>query len=170
MSRNIQYVYLDTSIIAGSILKNDLEDKEAFKLISKIKRNKYPNFEFITSSFTLIEVAEVISRKKDKSRAKVLLWDIVNNPSVPILPVHPEPVHKKSGSKEYHELDELVAGIINTALEYKIPGYDTIHAHTVKNIKDKVIAVSKDKHFKYFQKLSNVSKVMKASEFIEEYK
>ena len=63
----------------------------------------------------------------------------------------------------------LIAHFVNTALKYKIPGFDTIHAHTVKNLNEKVIAVSKDNHFKRFDKLKNIIEILKPSEFLNKY-
>lgn len=162
-------VYLDTSIFAGKVLLSDAEDKKCALLIKKVTNNEFGDYEFVTSKFTLIELAELISRKKTKNKAKVVLWDIYD-PDLPVYLINPEPVHKTWEKGEYFDIDLLIANLINTALDYSIPGFDTIHAHTVKGLDEKVIAVSKDVHFNRFEKIKNVTEVVKASEFLDKYK
>lgn len=163
-------VYLDTSIFAGAILLNDNEDKKCALLLKKICQNKLTKYEFITSIFTLVELAELISRKKTKNKAKAILFDLVYNPDYRITLVNPEPTHKIWGNREYFDIDLLIANLVNTALEYHIPGFDTIHAHTVKNLDEKIIVISKDSHFNRFKKLKNVIEVIRASDFLNKYK
>lgn len=163
-------VYLDTSVFAGKVLIKDAEDKSCALLWKEITNRKYRNFQFITSIFTLIELAELISRKKSKMKAKAVLFDIMNNPDLPISLMGPEKAHKVSKNKEFFDIDLLIANMINTALRYNLPGFDTIHAHTVKTLKEKaIIVVSKDKHFKRFKKIKNVKEVLKASQFLKKY-
>lgn len=166
---NKSIIYLDTSIFAGKVLMRDFEDKKCSALWNKIIKNKLGDFEFITSKFTLIELAELISRKKTKMKAKALLFDITSNPDLPISLMSPEMPHKLSKGKEFFDIDLLISNIINTALEYNIPGFDTIHAHTVKKLKKNIIAVSKDKHFKRFQNIKNVIEILKPSQFLDKY-
>jgi len=90
-------VYLNTSIFAGKVLLNDAEDKKCALLIKNISEEKFADYEFVTSKFTLIELAELISRKKTKEKAKAILFDIMNNPDLPIYLINPEPVHKTLG-------------------------------------------------------------------------
>lgn len=163
-------VYLDASIFAGAVLLADAEDQQCALLIKRIANKKFAGYQFITSKFTLIELAELVSRKETKDKAKAILFDIVYNPDLPIDLINPEPVHKTWGKKQYFDIDLLIAHLVNTALEYSIPGFDTIHAHTVKKINEQIIAVSKDKDFNRFQKITNVIDIVKASEFLGKYK
>jgi len=163
-------VYLDTSIFAGKVLLTDAEDEKCAVLIEKISSGEFDDYEFITSKFTLIELAELISRKQTQDKAKSILFDIIYNPDLPIFLINPESVHKTWAKSEFFDIDLLIADIVNTALEYKIPGFDTIHAHTVKTLKEKIIAVSKDTHFGRFEKIKNVTEVVKPSVFLDKYK
>ena len=163
-------VYLDTSIFAGDVLRNDAEDKQCATLMRKIVKNEFRTYTFITSIFTLIELAELIARKKTKNRAKAILFDIMNNPDLPVYLVNPEPIHRRWGKREYFDIDLLIAHFVNTALDHRIPGFDTIHAHTIINIGESVIAVSKDAHFGRFKGLKNVVDVVRASAFLQKYK
>ncbi|MBA7596399.1 hypothetical protein ES703_03369 [subsurface metagenome] len=165
-----QTVYLDTSIFAGKVLLNDAEDKKCALLIKKISDKECGNYKFITSIFTLVELAELISRRETEDKAKSILFDIMNDPDLPIYLINPEPVHKASKTREYFDIDILIAHLVKTALKYSIPGFDTIHAHTVRNLDEKIIAVSKDTHFKRFNKLENVIDVVNASDFLDKYK
>ena len=161
--------YLDTSIFAGSALLEDDEDRSCALLIERISNNLYEDYTFITSVFTLIELAELIARRKTKDKAKAILFDIMYDPNLPIQLVNPEPVHKTWGQRDYFDIDRLVANLVNTALEYGIPGFDTIHAHTIRKLNSKVIAISKDVHFNRFKQIKNVSDVVKPSEFVKDY-
>jgi len=163
-------VYLDASIFAGTVLLSDDEDKQCALLIKRIANKEFAGYQFITSKFTLIELAELISRKETKDKAKAILFDIVYDPELPIDLIDPEPVHKTWGKRRYFDIDLLIAHLVNTALEYSIPGFDTIHAHTVMKINEKIIAVSKDRDFKRFQRITNVIDIVKASEFLDKYK
>ena len=163
-------VYLDTSIFAGRILLDDEEDKKSSLLLRRISNEKYPYFRFVTSKFTLVELAELISRKKTKNKAKTVLFDLMNDPKLPIFFLNPEKPHKETKKKEFYDIDTLIQNFVNTALDYNIPGFDTIHAHTVKETNEEIIAISKDKHFKRFKKLKNVKEVLKPSQFLSKYK
>jgi len=163
-------VYLDTSIFAGTVLLSDDEDKKCAFLINIIANKGFEDYQFITSKFTLIELAELISRKETKDKAKAVLFDIVYNPDLPINLISPESAHKSWGKREYFDIDLLIAHLVNTALEYSIPGYDTIHAHTVIKLNENVIVVSKDKDFNKLLTIGNVIDVVKASEFLDKYK
>lgn len=167
MSRETEghLTYLDTSVFAGSVLLEDDEDRSCALLIRQISNNLYDDYTFITSVFTLIELAELIARKRTKDKAKAILFDIMYDPNLPIQLVNPEPVHKTWGQKDYFDIDKLVANLVNTALEYGIPGFDTIHAHTIRRLDSKVIAISKDVHFNRFKKIKNVTDVVIPSEF-----
>ena len=59
----------------------------------------------------------------------VSLFDLMNNPDIPIYFINPEKVHKNWNKREHFDIDLLIANIINTALDYNLPGFDTIHAH-----------------------------------------
>lgn len=163
-------VYLDTSIFAGKVLLNDAEDKKCALLIKKISDKELRNYKFITSIFTLVELAEVIARKETEDKAKSILFDIMNDPELPIYLVNPEPSHKTSKGREYFDIDRLIANLVKTALKYRIPGFDTIHAHTIRKLDEKVIAISKDNHFNRFKELENVIDVVNASGFLDRYK
>ena len=162
-------VYLDTSIFAGMVLLSDEEDKKCALLIKKIANKEFENHQFITSKFTLIELAELITRKETKEKAKAVLFDLVYDPDLQIDLISPEPAHKTLYKREYFDIDLLIAHIVNTALEYSIPGFDTIHAHTVRKLNEKIIAISKDKDFHKFRGITNVSEVVKASDFLNEH-
>ena len=73
-------VYLDTSIFAGKVLLSDAEDKKCALLIKKISDKEFDNYTFITSIFTLVELAELISRKETEDKAKIILFDILLSP------------------------------------------------------------------------------------------
>ena len=163
-------VYLDTSIFADKVLLSDAEDRKCAQLINRIANKEFGNYKFITSKFTLIELAELISRKKTKNKAKIILFDMMDNPDLPIYFVNPEPVHETWGRHEYFDINFLIRNLINTALDYSIPGFDTIHAHAVRKLNEKIIAVSKDVHFNRFTKIKNVTEVVTASEFLGKYK
>ena len=60
---SLQSVYLDTSIFAGKVMMADQEDKQCAILLGKISSNEFNQFRFLTSKFTLIEIAELIARK-----------------------------------------------------------------------------------------------------------
>ena len=162
-------VYVDTSVFAGKVLLKDEEDKKSSLLIRRISANKFNNFKFVTSKFTLVELGELISRKKTKNKAKTVLFDIMYNSKLPIFLLNPEDPHKEFKKKEYFEIDLLIKNFVNTALDFNIPGFDTIHAHTVKTIDQNIIAVSKDNHFRRFNKIKNVSEVLKPSQFLIKY-
>ncbi len=170
LNNRLQLVYLDTSIFAGAILLQDEEDKKSKILLRNISKNKYTKFEFVTSKFTLIELAELISRKKTENKAKVTLFDLLYYPNNIINFINPEKPHKKSTTKEYFDMDTLISNIVNTALKFKIPGFDTIHAHTVSKQDKKTVAISKDNHFKRFNKIKKVIEILKPSQFLEKYK
>ena len=89
---------------------------------------------------------------------------------MPIYLINPKPVHKTWKGRDYFYIDMLVARLVKTALKYTIPGFNTIHAHTVQNLDEKVIAVSKDRDFSRFKKLGNVIDVATASDFLDRYK
>lgn len=91
-------VYLDTSIFAGKVLLSDKEDQKCVELIEKISNNELDNFTFVTSKFTLIELAELICRKKTQNEAKALLFDIMHDPNLKIMLLNPQPAHKKYGN------------------------------------------------------------------------
>ena len=168
-------VYLDTSIFAGKVLLSDAEDKKCASLIDKISNKEFENWRFGTSKFALVELAEVISRQRTEDQAKSILFDVMYNPDLAIYLLNPEPVHKTwvhktRGKRQFFDIDLLIANLVNTALEYSIPGFDTIHAHTIKRLNEEVIAVSKDTDFNRFKGVKNVIDVVKASEFLDKYK
>ena len=164
-----ELVYLDTSIFAGSALRRDAEDEKCRLLIEKIRDGKLSSYEFVTSIFTLVELADVISRRQTEEKAKALLFDVMNDPDLPIYFADPEPAHKTWKGREYFDIDVLIRNFLNTTLKYRLPGFDTIHAHTVRKLDKKVIAVSKDKHFGRFEGLNNVVSVVNASDFLQKY-
>jgi predicted nucleic acid-binding protein len=168
-NRSVELIYLDTSVFVGKILSQDNEDKKSKLLLNRIFNHKYDDLKFVSSKFTLIELAELISRKKTKNKAKIVLFDLMYNPDIPIYFINPEKEHKEWKKKEYFDIDRLISNFINTALDFNIPGFDTIHAHTVKKLNEKMIAVSKDNHFKRFKQLKNIIQILKPSEFIEKY-
>lgn len=172
MKGNIQHkvVYLDTSVFAGKVLLTDAEDKNCALLLEKISNKQLDNYDFITSKFTLIELAELIARRKTKDEAKSILFDLMYDRDLRIYLVNPESAHKAWKGYEYFDIDTLIAGLVNTALKYGIPGFDTIHAHTIRNLEEKIIAVSKDAHFNRFRKLDAVVDVVNASDFLDKYK
>jgi len=171
-------IYLDTSIFAGQVLQKDAEDEKCALLLEKISNNELDSYFFMTSKFTLVELAELIARKETTEKAKSILFDIMNI-EMPIALLNPEPVHrtwytqnkkKQNREKSYgYDIDRLISNLVNTALEFRIPGFDTIHAHTVKKLGEQIIAVSKDKDFKRFKGIDNVTEVLKASEFLSKY-
>ena len=127
-NKMFQSVYLDTSIFAGKVILADTEDRQCALLIDKVPCNDLKEYKFLTSKFTLIELAELISRKVTEEKAKSIIFDLVYNPESRIFLVNPEPVHKTWATKQYFDIDILIANIVNTALKHRIPGFDTIHA------------------------------------------
>lgn len=168
-------VYLDTSIFAGKVLLSDDEDKKCALLMETISNKEFDNYAFMTSKFTLVDLAELISRRKTIDKAKSILFDIMNNPDLPIYLLNPEPVHKTwthktLGKRQLFDIDLLIANLVNTALDYRIPGFDTIHAHTVRRLGEDVIVVSRDTHFSRFKGINNVIDIVTASGFLDKYK
>lgn len=166
----LHLVYLDTSIFAGKVMLADVEDRKCALLIDKVSGNEFKTYRFLTSKFTLIELAELIARKVTEDKAKSILFDLVYNPELPIYLMNPEPVHKTWATREYFDIDLLIANIVNTALKHRMPGFDTIRAHTITMLEEKVIAVSKDTHFQRFRGLENVVDVVTATSFLDKYK
>jgi len=166
---SLQSVYLDTSIFAGKVMMADQEDKQCAILLGKISSNEFNQFRFLTSKFTLIEIAELIARKVTEDKAKSTLFDLVYNPQIPIFLINPEPAHKTWARREYFDIDLLVANIVNTALKHRMPGFDTIHAHTIFTVGERIIAVSKDTHFQRFKNIKNVVDVVTATDFLKNY-
>ena len=104
-----------------------------------------------------------------EDKAKSTLFDLVYNPQIPIFLINPEPAHKTWARREYFDIDLLVANIVNTALKHRMPGFDTIHAHTIFTVGERIIAVSKDTHFQRFKNIKNVVDVVTATDFLKNY-
>ncbi len=118
-------IYIDSNVIIAAEITNEQYHKESNEFMKFVTEKKHLGFIFFTSVFTSLELASaMIRRTHDPDKVYSLLyrtkniWKHTINPLAPIPP------------KEMTSFSRLIDNLSETAVKFRTPAADTIHAHT----------------------------------------
>lgn len=156
-------IYIDTDVIVAAEMKDEQNHAESKKLMDYVLRQEHPDTTFITSVFSFLELASaMIRRTKNQHRTYSLLYQIKNSWKDSIKPVLPLP------TKKLTSFSRLVDRLVETAIKFRTPSGDTIHAQTAAWHETDYLITWNTKHYSYMKKQLKSLKVMTPTKLLEE--
>lgn len=115
--------YIDSNVFVSAEIKSESTYKDSLNFIKYILENKIPNIYYYTSIFTFLELASaIIRRTRSKDKAYSLLYRVRNSWKKKINPLPPA---------DTQSFTKLIDELIESAIYFKTPSADTIHAQTI---------------------------------------
>jgi len=156
-------IYIDTDVIVAAKMEDEQNHKESKKFLDYVLGTENPDTTFITSVFTFLELASaMIRRTKNQHRTYSLLYQIKNSWKDSIKPVLPMP------TKKLTSFSRLVDRLVETAIKFRTPSGDTIHAQTAAWHETDYLITWNTKHYSYMKKQLKSLKVMTPTKLLEE--
>jgi len=158
-------IYIDSNVIVASEIAEEDHHQKSKEFMEYVLASKGTDTVFFTSIFTFSELASaMIRRTNNKDKAYSLLYQIRNSWKKFIKPLPPIPGKKRA------EFIELVETFIESAIKFRTPSADTIHAQTIAGYEIPYFVTWNKKHFKEMQNQISELKVLTPTEMLEELK
>ncbi|MFH0860572.1 MAG: hypothetical protein V1921_05180 [Candidatus Altiarchaeota archaeon] len=133
-------VYIDSDVMIASEIKDEQNHVESKKFMDYIIKSRGEDIKFFTSQYTFVELASAMIRRTKKSdKAYSLLYRVRNSWKKFINPLPP--------MEKMTSFSNLVDNLIETAIGFKTPAGDTIHAHTFAEYEMDYLITWNIKHF-----------------------
>jgi len=135
-------IYIDSNVIVSAEIQGERNHTESKEFMGFLLNVKIPDVYYVTSVFTFVELASaMIRRTGDRDRSYSLLYRIQKSWKDAIRPYPPlEP----SQSRSY---TSLVDSLVETAIRFRTPSGDSIHAQTVALYKFDYLVTWNTRHF-----------------------
>ena len=119
-------IYIDSNVIIASQLDDEKHHAESKHFMQKVQGTRESDTYYVTSVFTFLELASaMIRRTRNEDKALALLYKIRNSWKKSIRPVPP------LGSRQLTSFTALIESLIDSAIKFRTPSADTIHAQSV---------------------------------------
>ena len=156
-------IYIDSNVIVASEIAEEEYHQESKEFMEYVLASKGTDTTFFTSVFTFLELASaMIRRTENADRVYSLLYRIKNSWKDLIRPVPPMPPQKLTS------FTRLVDALIETAIRFRTPSADTIHAQTVAGYEIHYLVTWNKKDFSEMEKQISELKVLSPTEMLEE--
>ena len=156
-------IYIDSNVIVASEIEEEEHHQKSKEFMEYVLASKGTDTIFFTSVFTFSELASaMIRRTNNKDKAYSLLYQIRNSWKKFIKPLPPIP------GKNRADFIELVETLIETAIRFRTPSADTIHAQTVAGYEINYLVTWNKKDFSEMEKHISKLKVLNPTEMLEE--
>jgi len=156
-------IYIDSNVIVASKIETEEHYQQSKEFMEYVLASKGTDTIFFTSVFTFSELASaMIRRTNDKDKAYSLLYQIRNSWKKFIQPLPPIPGKKQA------DFIELVETLIESAIRFRTPSADTIHAQTVAGYEINYLVTWNKKDFSEMEKQISELKVLTPVEMLEE--
>jgi predicted nucleic acid-binding protein len=163
MTEKMIEIYIDSNVIVASEIEEEEEHQKSEEFMEYVLASKGTDTIFFTSVFTFSELASaMIRRTNNKDKAYSLLYQIRNSWKKFIKPLPPIPGKKRA------DFIELVETLIESAIRFRTPSADTIHAQTVAGYEINYLVTWNKKDFSEMEKQINGLKVLTPTEMLEE--
>jgi len=140
-------IYIDSNVIVASEIEEEEHHQKSKEFMEYVLASKGTDTIFFTSVFTFSELASaMIRRTNNKDKAYSLLYQIRNSWKKFIKPLPPIP------GKNRADFIELVETLIETAIRFRTPSADTIHAQTVAGYEINYLVTWNKKDFSEMEK------------------
>lgn len=158
-------VYIDSDVIVSAEIPGERNHDESKKFMESALAARGASFNYVTSIFAFLEIASaMIRRTKNKHKAYSLLYRVQKSWKTSIRPYPPiEP-------RELTSFTRLVDSLIETAIRFRTPAGDTIHAQTVQRYKSDYLVTWNKHHYEYMGKRMRKVKIVTPSEMLAELK
>lgn len=154
-------VYIDSNVFVSAEIQGERNHAESKEFMDFLLKVKVPNVYYVTSVFTFVELASaMIRRTGDRDRSYSLLYRIQKTWRDTIRPYPPT---EPSRSKSY---TSLVDSLVETAIRFRTPSGDSIHAQTVALYKFDYLVTWNTRHFSQMQKTIKSLKILTPPEML----
>ncbi len=156
-------VYIDSNVIVAAEIAGERNHNESEKFMDRVLNARVPEISYVTSVFTFLELASaMIRRTKNQDKTYSLLYRIQKTWRESIKPYPPlEPAKSTSYTR-------LVNALVETAIRFRTPSGDTIHAQTIALYKCDYLVTWNVRHFSLMNKKIKGLKILKPPEMLAE--
>jgi hypothetical protein len=156
-------VYIDSNVIVSAEIPAERNHKESKRFMDFVLSVRLPDVNYVTSVFTFLELASaMIRRTKSQHRTYSLLYRIQKTWKDSIRPYPPlEPARSTSYTR-------LVDSLAETAIRFRTPTGDSIHAQTVALYRFDFLVTWNVRHFAEMPKRIKKLKILTPPEMLAE--